>query len=57
MIANRLTKVLSKTKFNEFLRQVNLVDIANKITNRKAEKNKQEELTHNMLSVYMRDFD
>ena len=57
MIANGLTKALLKTEFNKFLRQVNLVNIASKITNREAKENKQEELTHNTLSIYMGDFD
>ena len=57
MIANGLTKALSKTEFNKFLRQVNLVDIASKIIDREAEENEQEELTHNALSAYMGDFE
>ena len=57
MIANGLTKALSKTEFNEFLRQINLVDIVSKIIDHEAEENEQEELTHNALSTYMGDFE
>ena len=52
MIANELTKALSRNEFREFLGQVNLVDIASQIANREAQKDKDEELNHNSLQVY-----
>ncbi|KAF7173426.1 hypothetical protein CNMCM6106_007498 [Aspergillus hiratsukae] len=58
MIANGLTKALSRTEFNEFLTQVNLVDIADKITEREAKESQQnEELDHNSLMAYMGDIE
>jgi len=57
MIANGLTKALSKGEFHEFLKQVNLVDIANQIADREAKENQQEELDHNSVQAYMGDFD
>ena len=54
MIANGLTKALSKSEFHKFLQQVNLVNIASQIVEREIRENKQEELNHNSLlaSVY-----
>ena len=57
MIANGLTKALSKGEFHEFLKQVNLVDIANQIADREAKENQQEEIDHNSLQAYMGDLD
>ena len=57
MIANRLTKALSRTKFTKFLQQVNLVDIASQITEREARENLQEELDHNSVWAYMGDIE
>ena len=56
MIANRLIKALSKSKFNEFLQQVNLVNILNKIAEQQASK-LQKELDHDSIQVYMGDND
>ena len=55
MIANGLTKALSKTEFNKFLGQVNLINIADKIAERQAAKLQKEELDHNTIQVYMGD--
>ena len=57
MIANGLTKALARSEFNEFLQQVSLVDIAERISEREAEEGQQEELDHNALGVYMGDID
>src|SRR4030095_16241097 len=57
MIANGLTKALARTEFNEFLQQVNLIDITSQILKRDAEENQQEELNHNSLQVYMGEID
>ena len=57
MITNRLTKTLSKSKFYEFLQQINLVDIASQILEHDVKENKQKELDHNSLWMYMRDFE
>src|SRR5215469_10153894 len=57
MIANGLMKALSRNEFHEFLQQVNLVDIANRIADRKAQEDQQEELNHNSLQAYMGDID
>ena len=56
MIVNRLTKALLKSEFNEFLQQVSLTDIADRITEREAEDS-QKELNHNNLDVYLGDTD
>ena len=56
MIANGLTKALGKAEFEEFLQQVNLVDIAGQIVEREAEEG-QEELDYNTLGVYMGDIE
>ena len=57
MIANRLMKALPRSEFCEFLGQVNLVDIANQIVNQEVHKDKDEELDHNMLQMYMKEID
>jgi uncharacterized protein YacL (UPF0231 family) len=57
MIANGLTKALSKGEFNEFLQQVNLVNIANQIEGQHAKDMEQEELNHNSLLALMGDSD
>jgi len=57
MIANGLTKALSRSEFNEFLQQVSLTDIADRITEREAEDSSQKELDHNDLGVYLDDTD
>jgi hypothetical protein len=57
MIANGLTKALSKTEFNEFLQQVSLVDIASQISEREAKEDQQEELDYDSLQVYMGEID
>jgi len=57
MIANGLTKALSRNEFHEFLQQVNLVDIANRIADHEAREDQQEELNHNSLQAYMGDID
>ena len=56
MIANGLTKALLRSKFCEFLEQVNLVDIASQILERDAKESQQDELDYNSLQVYMGDF-
>ncbi len=56
MIADRLTKALARFKFNKFLQQVSLVDIANWILECEAEEGR-EELDHNTLGVYLGDID
>src|SRR5436853_7900760 len=56
MIANGLTKALSRTEFNEFLQQVSLTDIADRIMEREA-KESQKKLDHNNLGVYLGDTD
>ena len=56
MIANELTKALSRPEFNEFLQQVSLTDIADRITEREAEDS-QKKLDHNNLGVYLGDTD
>ena len=56
MIANRLTKALSRSKFCKFLEQVNLVDIASQILERDAKESQQDELDYNSLQAYMGDF-
>jgi len=56
MIADRLTKALSRSEFREFLEQVNLVDIASKITERDAQESQEDELDYNSLQAYMGDF-
>ena len=55
MITNRLTKALSQNEFHEFLDQVNLIDIVNQIVNQEAHEDKNEELDHNTLQMYMRE--
>ena len=55
MIANGLTKALSRSEFHKFLQQVNLVNIASQIVEREIRESKQEELNHNSLQVYMGD--
>ena len=50
-------KALPRSKFREFLEQVNLVDIASQILKREAEESKQKDLNHNLLQVYMREID
>src|SRR5436190_24350529 len=56
MIANGLTKALPRAEFNEFLLQVSLTNIADRITEREA-KDSQKELDHNDLGVYLGDTD
>lgn len=56
MIADELTKVLTRFKFNKFLQQISLVNIANWISEHEVKKN-QEELDHNALEVYLSDID
>ena len=51
MIANGLTKALSRSEFHKFLQQVNLVNIASQIVEREIRESKQEELNHNSLQV------
>ena len=55
MIANGLTKALSRSEFHKFLQRVNLVNIASQIVEREIRESKQEELNHNSLQVYMGD--
>jgi Reverse transcriptase (RNA-dependent DNA polymerase) len=55
MIANGLTKALSRSDFNEFVRQVNLVDITNQITERRAQERQKDELDHNAIRMRMGD--
>src|SRR5215469_826017 len=57
MIANGLTKALSKGEFQEFLQQVNLVDISNQIAEREIRENQQEEVDHNILRAYIGDLE
>ena len=57
MIANRLTKALSKSKFNKFLGQVNLVNIVDKIAERQAAELQKKELDHNTIQAYIGDDD
>ena len=57
MIANGLTKALSKGEFNEFLRQVNMVDITNQIADRDAKEGQLDDMDHNALREYMGDLD
>ena len=55
MIANGLTKALSRNDFNDFIRQVNLVDITNQITERQAREMQEDELDHNAIQTLMGD--
>jgi hypothetical protein len=55
MIANGLTKALSKNEFNDFIRQVNLVDITNQITERQAREMQEDELDYNAIQTLMGD--
>src|SRR5215471_11487414 len=57
MIADGLTKALSRSEFNEFRQQINLVDIAEQIANREARESQNSELNHNSLRAYMGDID
>ena len=57
MIANGLTKALSKGEFNEFLRQVNMVDITNRIVDWEAKEGQLDDMDHNALWEYMGDLD
>jgi len=57
MIADGLTKALSRSEFNEFRQQINLVDIADQIANREAKESQNSELNHNSLRAYMGDID
>ena len=56
MIADGLIKALLRSEFREFLEQVNLVDIASKITECDAKESQEDELDYNSLQVYMGDF-
>ena len=55
MIANGLTKALSKSEFNDFIRQVNLVDITDQITERLVKEMQKDELNHNGIQMLMGD--
>ena len=55
MIANGLTKALSKSEFNGFIRQVNLVDITDQITERRVKEMQRDELDHNGIQMLMGD--
>ena len=55
MIANGLTKALSKSEFNDFIRQVNLVDITDQITERRVKETQKDELDHNGIQMLMGD--
>jgi len=57
MIADGLTKALSRSEFHEFLEQVNLVDIVSQILERETEESKQKDLNHDSLQVYMGEID
>ena len=52
---NGLTKALSKNGFNDFIRQVNLVDITDQITKRRVKEMQQDELDHNGIQILMGD--
>jgi hypothetical protein len=55
MIANGLTKALPRNDFNEFVRQVNLVNITNQITERRAQEMQKDELDQNAIRMRMGD--
>jgi len=55
MIANGLTKALSKSEFNDFIRQVNLVDITDQITERRVKEMQKDELDHNGIQMLIGD--
>ena len=55
MIANGLTKALSKSEFNDFIRQVNLVDITDQIAERRVRAMQKDELDHNGIQMLMGD--
>ena len=57
MIANGLTKALGKVEFGEFLRQVNLVDIGDKIADREANELQEPDLDHHSLQTYIGNYE
>jgi len=57
MIADGLTKALSRSEFNKFRQQINLVNIADQIANREAKESQKSEIDHNSLRAYMGDID
>jgi len=55
MIPNGLTKALSRNDFNDSIRQVSLVDITHKITERQTKEKQEDELNHNAIQELMGD--